>query len=323
MVHLNSLSSAAFESARVGRAVKSNLVFVPDDIQIEDGKLVWKLPAQTTRENWVEPKDLMLIRFCKLHEKSSDQDILKFARRYGVFGAAELNTDAPRFDNELPHAGKRWKVSTEWSTPIGEPLSLWRGLSARYDATLRLAADLAQRPPKVGLAKYWQYLCEQPKPLPDIEDAQFIICIEVNEWLKIGRVGLSLQTKGWSRLRTEWESEVIFRGTYNLLGALAVQLMLTVADATLHSCSHCGAPIMSGRFPKRNQRNYCDDCRAERWPLKDADRDRKERITEAQKLYEQGVSIGNIQQQLGIRQLKTVRTYLKGKQNGKTKTRKR
>src|ERR1035437_6478372 len=135
MVHLNSLSSAAFESARVGRAVKSNLVFVPDDIQIEDGKLVWKLPAQTTRENWVEPKDLMLIRFCKLHEKSSDQDILKFARRYGVFGAAELNTDAPRFDNELPHAGKRWKVSTEWSTPIGEPLSLWRGLSARYDAT--------------------------------------------------------------------------------------------------------------------------------------------------------------------------------------------
>src|ERR1035437_1628067 len=257
MANLNPISSAAFESTRVGRAVKSNLVFVPDDIQIENDKLVWKLPTQTTRENWVEPKDLMLIRFCKLHGKSSDQDILKFARRYGVFGAAELRTDAPRFDNELPHAGARWEVSTEWNAPIGEPLSLWRAISARFDASLRLAADLAERPPKVGPVKFWQYICEQPEPLPDIEDAQFLICVEINEWLKIGRVGLSLRTKGWSRLRTEWESEVEFRGKYNLLGALAVQLMLTVAGTTLHSCSFCGGPIISKRFPKRGQRNYC------------------------------------------------------------------
>jgi hypothetical protein len=295
-----------------GRAVKSNLVFVPNNIEIRDGLLVWDRPSDTGRENWVEPKDAMLIRFTKLH-LGTDEAILKFAKRYGVLGAVELVPNSPKFGNEIPFGGQRWLVSTDGDGPVGDPLGLWRGLSRRFDATLRLAAELAKDPPVVGDAKYWQYLIEDPNYLPDVEDAQFLIMFEVKDWLQVGRVGLSLDIKDFSRRRTEWETSIEYRGLYNLLGALATQLMLTVAGSALHSCSGCGSPIISDRRPKRGQRNYCDDCRIDGRPLKDADRDRKQRMADARRLHCEGIPLREIQSRLGIRQLSTARRWIGGK----------
>jgi DNA-directed RNA polymerase subunit RPC12/RpoP len=302
-----------------GWLVRSNPLFVPNDIELhENRELRWRIPGQTARENWRQPKDRLLIQFVQLHKRTND-DIAKFAKRYGVFGLAEIKPDAPCLENEIPglYNDSRWIVSRDWHQGFSltsEPIAMWRILSEQFYAVLSIAAALAQSPPVVGAREQWAYLISDQDlvsaGLPDIEDAQSIIGDEVTRWLRVGRVGFSLQVKEWSTTTTKWETEIRIGGAYNLMGALAIQLMLTITGYALYMCSNCGHPAVSERSPKHGQRNYCDECRASGKPLVDADRARKARKRQAMELHAAGVPLREIQSRLGIRELSTVRRYV-------------
>jgi hypothetical protein len=314
----------ADQANRIGAPVKSNRIFVPDDIHVDGENLRWTFPREANETNWVRPTDRLLTAFVRL-ATGSDEDIARFARRYGVFGAAELIETAPRRETDLTVDGNRsWRLSADGSDVTFEPLRLWRTLSSEVGAILGIAAELNRQPPRPGLMSDWKTLEIAFDPSRNVvEDAQYLLQFLVNDWVKVGRVGLRLITKGWSKRRTEWETEIYFDGTYNLFGGLAIQLLLAVAGAEgLFTCSGCRLPyIRPGRTPKSGQNNYCDDCGRDR-AQHDADRRRKDKMIEARLLASKGLNANQIASKINSGP-KVVERWLKGvRRDGQTKTRK-
>lgn len=296
----------------------------------------------------MKPTDRMLTAFIRL-ASSPDEAIARFAARYGVFGAVELKPDAPPQAseceygmepkpelppywgdappqvNECEYGGARWLLSRDQLTPpIPEPLGLWRELSATVGAILGIAAELNHAPPRHGLAEDWKTLGIDFDPSRDkVEDAQFLLWSVVNSWIEEGRISLRLHTDGWSDRRTRWHAAIHIGRGYNLLGGLALQLMLAVAGAeSLFTCSGCRLPyVRPNRAPQHGQNNYCDYCGPDR-AKHDADRRRKDKMIETRQLHAKGLSAAEIAAKVNTTPA-TVRGWLKGiKQNGKTKTRK-
>ena len=310
---------------RIGRPVKSNSVFVPDDVRLEGNKLAWTIPQISREKNWTRTTDRMITPFVKLADAKPDA-IARFARRYGVFGAAQLRTDAPTQDDDILFRGQRWRVSTNLHDgPEWEPLELWRQLSRTARAMLLIAAQLNNRPPERGDPADWRILGIEFDPKRNkVEDARFMLWCVVNDWLALGRVGLRMWPHNWSE-RQFWETEIHFGGGYNLFGAVALQMMLVIAgEDALYTCSGCGLPyIPAGRRPKRGQNSYCEDCGLER-ARQDADRRRKDKMIEARRLAAEGKGPKEIALVLNVRSVASVRRWVKkGKLNGDRKARSR
>ena len=98
-------------------------------------------------------------------------------------------------------------------------------------------------------------------PNSDLLDTQLLLGAVVNDWLKTGGVGLALAPR-WAK--TMWQVEVSFAGFYNLFGALAYRMFLTVAgEENLYVCDACKTLyIRTERAPSPGQENFCGpDCR--------------------------------------------------------------
>jgi hypothetical protein len=318
--------SAKFADAnnRIGRPVKSNSVFVPEDVRLEGNKLAWAIPQMSSERNWTWATDRIIAPFVKLADAQPDA-IVEFARRYGVFGACQIPRDAPKQDNEILFRSERWRVSTGLRDgPEWEPVELWRQFSRTARAMLLIAAQLNDIPPKPGDPVEWRILGVDFDPNRDqVEDAQFLLWCEVNNWLEAGRVGLRMWPRNWSKLRTLWETEIHLGGGYRLFGALALQMMLVIAGKTaLYTCSGCRLPyIPAGRRPKRGHNSYCDDCGLER-ARQDADRRRKDKMIEARRLAAEGIDMKEIALRLNVRSVRSIRRWLKaGQLNGVKKRR--
>jgi hypothetical protein len=251
----------------MSEAIPHGKIFRPGEINLAGEWLTWKLPGMTSQANWVRCTDTTLVQFTKLKQAS---DVLRFARRYGVFGAKEMIEDAPQMPNELrlsPGAG-RWCVSIKATMEDKEPLWIWFLLSRQARAILRVNAGLKGRThnpmPEVGTGDDWKAIAGPGEPFTDVRDAQFFLMLAVNEWLRIGEVGLRLELVGISRTKTDWRVGVGYGQLYgyNLFGHLAYRLLLSVAgEDRLYACSACGNPyIRIKRAPRAGQDNYCDDC---------------------------------------------------------------
>jgi len=304
--------SAEFaDERRLGRPVKSNAVFRPDEIHLDGDKLAWSLPKVSGEGNWIHATNRIITPFLKLADAAPDA-IVEFARRYGVFGACQLRPDAPKRDDDILFADERWRISTELHEgPEWEPLELWRDISRIARAMLLISRELNRRPPRPGNSSDWRALGIDGLAIPDqVEDAQFFLWSETNAWLETGRVGLRMETQGWSNRRTLWETEVHFGGDYNLLGAIALQLMLTIAGRdALSACRGCRLPFIPVR-PR--QTTYCDECGHER-AAQDSDRRRKDRMIEARRLAAKGMSAEEIAEKLKVRSVASVHRWLKNK----------
>jgi hypothetical protein len=149
-----------------------------------------------------------------------------------------------------------------------EPLWIWFLLSRQARAMLRVNAALKGRTrnpmPSVGLEDDWRAIAGPGEPFTDVRDSQFFLMLAVNEWLRIGEVGLRLRLMELSRTKTDWRIEVGYGDGfgYNLYGHLAYQLFLSIAgEDRLYACSACGNPyIRVKKAPRAGQDNYCDDC---------------------------------------------------------------
>jgi hypothetical protein len=248
----------------MSEAVPRGLIFKPDRISLEEGWLTWQIPESSAPANWVRCTDRTLVDFSRIESESA---VLKFAQRYGVFGAYPIEDDSPRQPDELrlDQTSGRWAVSGHFARR--EPVSLWLMLSRQVRAILRVNTGLkgrSRRPlPVVGSDDDWKSIAGDGPPFTEVEDAQFFLLTAVNEWLEVGQVGLRLGIVEWSRKRTAWKAEMHFgRGRYNLFGQLAFQLFLSVAgEDRLYTCSGCRYPyIRLKRAPRAGQDNYCPDC---------------------------------------------------------------
>ena len=81
-----------------------------------------------------------------------------------------------------------------------------------------------------------------------------------------------------SRLRLRLESPWWMRSpSWPLFGALGVALAQAVAGASFAWCFGCGSMYSPKRAPRDGEAHYCDRCRREGVPLRDAKRRQRER----------------------------------------------
>ncbi|MEW6143366.1 MAG: hypothetical protein AB1597_09500 [Chloroflexota bacterium] len=201
----------------------------------------------------------------------TDDDILRFARRYGPLGLCKHGlppmhrgswyrdviqdgelVEVIRMDEWEPRLGGSERG---WCPPVSpEPIKKWLEYSSLALSYLTLAASFKRDKVELkGIGKFF------------LRDG-------INEWL--GDAGIKLELT--------WDSQepTLTLTGGGIFGALGVQLLTAVTANTLAVCSGCGKPYLRGvRKPKPGQRNFCSNCRsrvADRLRQRDLQKKRRE-----------------------------------------------
>lgn len=264
------------------------------DIDSEHESLAWSGGARPAliraRPNMYEE---LLVGFISLGD-APDEEILKFARRWGLLGHHDLGNYPDLLDQaEEPrdHLVAALAGLTQWTRHGREPMAAWRCWSHHARALLRVSAAL--REGRVGRPEDVSMLCDpsptadawpdtaglqplwlrQPdySPPPTLRNHRELVEIFVERWIRAGHVRPVLR---WTvRARA---IELFGRG---LMGALAVSLLAAVQGATsLAVCSGCANLYVPDRTPRETQRNFCGGCRDDGEPLRQAKRDSRARV---------------------------------------------
>jgi hypothetical protein len=240
----------------------SGIVLVPDEIKLEDDRLVWNPIGEFSER---EPDKDLIVQFSNLALTES-QGVLRFARKWGVLGIcvhglpASHNSESPFItQDECPPC-----------TPSGnEPIEQWRRFARLARAMMSIANQLHNG--RRGNEGDWLVLLQggAESTLPkDIATERRLLQDAVNLWLELGNV----------RPRLEWNLDVEIALAYprssSLFGVLATQLPSFVARSEgLLTCSSCGRSgtlsqlgTLRERKPRAGKRFFCDDCRDENAP---------------------------------------------------------
>ena len=293
-----------------GRTITARPLRVPPMVAIDGDRLVWEGVVREAggrrlgARQVAIPPDL-LARFVALAD-APDAHIERFARRYGVLMICEhglpcshqratpvrrvvdratvdqlieagvMSIVAPLLEPVSDCYPLGWREATTW-----EPIATWRRFSRHAGALLQLAAHVHQGGPttrraaearRAAHAPLWKVVYDRDPARVDAwkvdtsgECGRWSLMEVVQEWLVLGDV----------RPRPEWgaaDATISLSGT-GLFGALAVQLAFAVCQADgFASCSACGTPFVPQRRPAPGRRTYCEDCRAEGKPVRDAAR---------------------------------------------------
>lgn len=262
-------------------------MFVPDAVRLSDDMITWETPTPRPRSVDPDPpwrrrltwpnnrkrfNQTALLKFVELHSGPS-QAIADFASRHGVFGARRLTDSEPPQSNEVFCIGQRWLISGRFIPPNEEPVSLWRSLSRKAQAILRINSALKKGSARSPLPAWatnedWAALLDigidvagLRSPDEPIEEAQFLLSQQINDWLRSAGVGFKLAPLEWSKNHTTWKVEVGFLDGYNLFGALAYSIFQTVAgEENLYVCDACNQIyIRTQRLPRPGQENFCSE----------------------------------------------------------------
>ena len=204
-------------------------------------------------------------------------EVWAFAERFGVLGLCEHRLPSshakPCKPGFIPFTDDRIH---------GEPVDSWLRFVGAAKATLALAA--AAHDNRTGDLKDWtevheclfseasddlrQFLTAKASEGPPRE-SRLSVASFVYRWLELGDV----------RPTVSWDSahpELLLSSaplTPPLFGVLASQLALAVARANvLAQCSGCSRLYARPRKPQRGRRNYCNTCRKNGVPARDAQR---------------------------------------------------
>ncbi|MGI8746558.1 MAG: hypothetical protein ACR2NN_29075 [Bryobacteraceae bacterium] len=209
-------------------------LLVPRSVELDRGRLRWDAtdgynPKRLTQEM----AEGILRGFMRIKE-ASDLEILQYAKKYGVLGV----WNRPRHNRGT------------------ERLQKWRWLSARYQALLKIAADLDSG----RLPNERDYLdmieAENGRAKVNRTFIDHVLRNTINDWVITGGLVLQLDLKNQVTVAIQPGKH---RGP-NLFGMLTLQLMLARCG-NLYRCSCCGFPYKPpGRKPNRSQNNYCPEC---------------------------------------------------------------
>jgi hypothetical protein len=305
------LQLAGFTDANgeLGRPVPSGHVLVPGQIWLEGDSIRWKLAGHAKAR---QPSRAMLTDFVALHQATSPETILRFARDWGVL---------------MMTGGKAPRPCGESMPEGSDPIDAWKYFSRRAAAVLNIAAALKDG--KLGDLADWGVLAIIPTGdeageaaakaafdqhrygmgfLPDlprgtqrqpaVDQGRDLLSGEIDQWLRFWKKGrmrafadFSLR---WSTQNRKWELQIEYQGY--LFAAIALQLTLVVAEAdSLYTCSACGLPyIRTKKRPKAGWANYCDQCIKRGIGARRAVESYRKRKIEAKRLAAEGVPITEV-----------------------------
>lgn len=302
---------------QLGQPLIEEWLDVPDDIQLADDRLTWDF----RRGSLVPPPKNLLPSFLKIR---TPRAVLRFARKYGVFGARIIGSDAHRRDNEIRLQQDletpirddldlpRWEVSRnrtwrpdEIPWPRGpvrnwEPLCFWTAFADAARAMLNISLALTRDPATVGEDQDWDALGPFHEH-SSLEAARTSITSTLHMWLRAGRVGIrAVPKRGLGDGPTVWQTYISYGAIdeFSLFGHLAAQLMLAVANADgILSCTGCKNLYlrpMGKRRPRPGQNSYCEECRGKSGKdtaRKDAKRRYRAKVADARRRYSAGSSV--------------------------------
>jgi hypothetical protein len=263
-------------SPTIDRPLRAGKIWVPHDILLsDDGTLLTWHPNGFLGKPMlraVQPGPRLLEDFVELADRTPEE-ILRYARRWGVLELCD-------HDQPACHAHLQC-VPRGTGTRYLEPVSCWYKYAALFGSLLRIASNLADERP--GLDADWEIVINaldqvqnpfyQRRGLgPDLDKLQVIL----NSLISMSGVKPFL-----FRERGKWS--VNFSGGFviacGLFGALVCRLMLAATCTQgLGVCSACGRGYLPSRRPNPNRRSYCDTCRRDKIPVRDAQRDRRARL---------------------------------------------
>jgi hypothetical protein len=255
----------------------------PSQVWAEAGFLRWKhaLGGRGDQSREVRPDTGLLSGFLSLAD-ASDEDIVRYATRWGTLGICEhgLPASHPGEMKDLRAFGEALGVPEHptdcepgwrhgWHQEMwDEPLSAWRQLASATRCLLRLAAALHQG--RIGDEEDWVCFTGPGETPQSVDWGRLSLGFLASNWLQLGGVGFAV----------EW-----FKGPPVLVamsGSLFAALALDVASALpggggFAFCSSCGTPFTPTRRPVATRRRYCPDCRSRHVPELDAQHDSRAR----------------------------------------------
>lgn len=234
--------------------------FLPPRVELKDGYLRWwRYYADRSHPHGRGANTTgMLDAFVRI---DAADDILRFARKYGVLTLCDHGTPATHnWTAEGPGC-----YPTDWQRGIcREPVDRWLHYVHEAYAILLIAARLHQG--ERGPNTAWQVLLKRyegddvalglaDRLRESAEGRRSLICGEVNSWLGLANARLSL---GWEIAE---KPDLRLRGTAFTI--LATQMMFAIARAhRLAICDVCGNPYLrEGRAPQSGRLNFCSKCR--------------------------------------------------------------
>jgi hypothetical protein len=251
------------------RPMQSGSVFVPRELRIADGFLLWRKSSAVYKD----PKSGMLAGFIRLWDLP-DSDVLSYACKWGVLGLCEH--ELPCSHNQyplglmegvrpcLPMLQLPWEGSDNW---FKEPLDLWRLWSRKSSSLMDIGARLNQG--KAARLADWQVIqgvaptgleTESPhaRLTEEVSKGRADLSWELDRWLAIGQVRPLIR---WKKETQKWQFclDSVTSGP-NLFGLLALSLALSIAGTELAVCCSCGQSYLPDRRPDPDRRNYCSAC---------------------------------------------------------------
>jgi len=313
-------SGLVTEDGRLHRSIRSNAIFVPDRIEAIGDRLIWNnggkgrwtRPGPGLLEQFVDltQEDAPAPRAIEAYARR--WGVLEICEH------ALPRTHNPRRQPSIPRLAEDpgaagWQPWQDGCYPLGyvpfgvatpkgrtsphyecwEPLRSWARVSRRARALLNIAARLhggARGPVEdwhllLGgdeTIESWSSRRKQTELSDDhirryygsrLNEERSRLSGQLNDWLELGNVRPVLT---WAQQGPELRTWI-----HGLFGAIALQLVLAVARTeALAICSHCARSYLPKRKPVEGKRRYCDECRTNGIPMRDAMADRRARKQE-------------------------------------------
>lgn len=221
---------------------------IPDRVELGSGELLctYDQPRPRATEPW---DDRLLDRFLLLH-KGSDETILEYAQDNGVLNLCEHRRPAAWCDCR---------------TRGPESLAGWREMSEAFAGLLGAARAL-----------------EAGEPVTD-QDQRGLGWFTPGNAPHLHVANATSQLIAWGvHLRTAYRNGAnrphLFYAATSLADGLALQCAVAVCRAeSSFICDGCQNVFTPARQPRHGQRKFCNPCRADKVPLRFADRDRRAR----------------------------------------------
>ena len=290
------------------RRLAGRAVFVPGIVEIDGPNIVWSITGQ---DRWIRVSGgrAMFEAFVGLGDASAEK-ILAFARRWGPLMICRHDFFAFH-DSGFVWPG--WSPPESTGSRCGllphddieffcEAIDSWRLWASRAKASLNVAAKLLLG--KMPSDSDWRVACGLAHP----HSAEL-------EWEQPTTIGAAWDTIGnyidfWLRMTraramfeaTAQRRRITFGGPGGLFPTIALELALTMSRTEgLAICCACGRAYVPERKPRPDRRHYCENCRGQGFPGRNASADYRARRREAMRLHHQGLGLREISAEVGVK----------------------
>jgi hypothetical protein len=252
----------------------------PVGVRLDGDELRWDYQASVERAAYEHaPQPGLLDAFLRLHDGPAEA-ILEFARDHAALGLCRCGQPAAG-----PHVHEEFALGPRLGY---EPISLWRYHSARAEFLIRAANRLRGKLPAPLDYANWQKLLDYAGWPPgryrddpndpaarDYRSHRALVAHAVSRWLAEGNAVLALV---WEEHANDPMLHTGGREYPGMFTALGLQVALACSRAeSLGTCDGCGHLFPPRRAPRAGERSYCEECRRNRVPVRDAKRDHRER----------------------------------------------